>query len=50
MALIDFGNEINAIILAYVVKLGLKIRSINIGGWTIDNSIFQTFEIPITSF
>lgn len=30
VALIDFNNNINGIIIAYVAKLGLKIRFINI--------------------
>lgn len=49
-ALIDFGSKLNAIRLAYILKLDFKVCHINIRTLKIDNSIFKTFEIVLTNF
>ena len=49
-ALIDFGSKVNAMILAYVAKLGLKVCSTNVGAQKIDNSLFIIFEMVIAGF
>ena len=49
-ALINSNNEINAITLDYTLKLSLKDCFINVNDKKIDDSIFETFEIVITSF
>ena len=50
MILLDSGNKINAMSLAYVKKLDLKTWKTNIGAQKIDSSTFKTFEIIITDF
>lgn len=49
-ALLDIGSEINFMTLAYIAKLSLKIQLINIKAQKINNSIFETFGIILTSF
>lgn len=49
-ALIDLGNEINAMTPKYTLKLDLKICSTNIKAQKIDGSIFEMFEMILTSF
>ena len=46
-ALIDSGNEINAIHPAYATKLGLRARKINVGAQKIDRSHLDTFGMVI---
>lgn len=48
--LIDSSNEINAMTLAYIARLGLKIRPINIGTQKLKGSNFKMFEMVIASF
>ena len=49
-ALIDLGNEVNAMILAYASRLGLRVYRTNIGAQKIDGSTLKTFEIVLASF
>ena len=49
-ALIDLGNEVNIITLAYASKLGLKIYYTNVGAQKIDSSTLKIFGIVLTSF
>lgn len=49
-ALINSNSEVNAINLAYTVKLSLIIRKTDIRAWKIDGSIFNTFEIVLVDF
>ena len=49
-ALIDSGNEINAMTLIYVSKLNLRVHRINVGGWKIETSTLKTFEMVLPSF
>lgn len=46
----DFGNKVNAMTLAYIVKLGLKVLLINVRVQKIDSSILKTFEMVLASF
>ena len=48
--LIDFGSKVNSIILRYALKLGLKVRSIDIGTQKIDSSTLKKLKIVSTSF
>lgn len=48
--LLDFGNEVNTITLAYISKLNLKLCYTNIGAQKIDCSILKIFEIVLASF
>lgn len=48
--LIDFDNKINTITLAYILKLGSKVRYTNIRVQKIDGSTHQTFKIIRASF
>lgn len=49
-ALINLGSKVNAMILAYTNKLGLKIYSTIVGAQKKDGSLFQTFKIILASF
>lgn len=49
-ALLNSSNEINVKSLAYITNLGLKVWSTNIKAQKADDSIFQTFEMALTSF
>ena len=46
-ALIDSGNEVNAIHLAYATKLGLRARKIDVSTQKIDGSHLDIFRIVI---
>lgn len=48
--LLDFDDEINAMMPAYTVKFDFMIRSINVRAQKIDGSIFKTFKIVLASF
>ena len=48
-ALIDLESEVNAIILAYALKLALKVYSTNVEAQKIDGSTFEIFEIVLAS-
>ena len=49
-ALLDSGSKVNAMTLRYALKLGLKVRSIDVGAQKIDNSILETFEMVLANF
>ena len=49
-ALIDSKNEVNAIHLTFVKKLGVPIRAIDVGAQKIDGSIMDTYGIVVTAF
>ena len=49
-ALVDFGNEVNAMAPAYAAKLGLKVQKTDIGAQKIDGSIFDTFGMVLADF
>lgn len=49
-ALLNFGNETNAIMPAYATKINLKVRLINIGAQKIDGFILNTFRMVLTNF
>lgn len=44
-ALVYLGSKVNAIILKYTLKLGLRACYIEVKAEKIDGSIFKTFEI-----
>lgn len=49
-ALLNSSIKVNAMILAYTAKLGLKIWLINIRAQKIDSYIFEILEISLASF
>lgn len=49
-ALINFGSKFNAMMLAYTLKLNLKLYSTNIRVQKIDSAILKIFEIVMSSF
>ena len=49
-ALINSSNKVNAIMLMYALKLGLKVRITNIRAQNIDGSTLKTFEMVCASF
>ena len=49
-ALIDLGSEVNAITLAYILKLGLQFYCTNFGAQKIDGSTLETFGMVLASF
>ena len=49
-ALINSSSKVNIMMLAYALKLGLKICRINVGAQKIDGSILKTFGIVLASF
>lgn len=48
--LIDSSSKINAIIPAYALKLGFKVRRTDVRAQKIDGSIFKIFRIILASF
>lgn len=48
--LLDSGRKVNAMTPAYASKLGLKVRSTNIGAQKINGSTLETFEMTLASF
>lgn len=48
--MINFGSKVNAITLAYALKLNLKVRSTDVGAQKIDDSTFKIFEIVLANF
>lgn len=48
--LINFGNDINIIILAYTSKLGFRVYQTNVKAQKIDDFTFEIFEIILASF
>ena len=49
-ALINSGNEVNAMAPAYAAKLGLKVCPPNVGAQKIDSSLLRTFGMVIAGF
>lgn len=49
-ALLDFADEVNAIVPAYMAKLSLKVWLINVGAQKIDGYILETFGMILASF
>ena len=49
-ALINSGNKVNAMTLAYVKKLGLWTPKTDVGAQKIDRSSLDTFEMVIAGF
>ena len=50
LALIDSGNKINVIYPTYVRKLGLSIKTTDVGVQKIDSIILNTFEMVVAAF
>ena len=48
--LINSSSKVNAMILGYILKLGLKICFINIKTQKIDDFTFKAFEMVLASF
>lgn len=48
--LINFGSEVNIITWSYTTKLGLKIRTTNVGAQKIDVFTLETFVMTLASF
>ena len=49
-ALVNLGNEVNAMTPAYAVKLGLKVQKTDIGAQKIDGSTLKTFGMVLANF
>ena len=49
-ALIDLGSEVNAMTLAYALRLGLRVHHTNVGAQKIDDSTLQTFGMVLANF
>lgn len=49
-ALFNSGSKINTVSPAYVKKLSLKIRKINVGAQKIDGSALEIFKMVIANF
>ena len=49
-ALIDLGNKVNTMTLAYAKQLGLRIWKIDVGAQKIDRSLSKTFEMVTAGF
>ena len=49
-ALVDSGNEVNAMTPTYTAKLGLKVRKTDIGAQKIDGSTLETFGMVLANF
>ena len=49
-ALLDSGNEVNAIHPTLTQKLGLPVRPTNVGAQKIDGTILDTFGMVVTTF
>lgn len=49
-ALFNSGNKVNAMIPAYIAKIGPKVCFINIVAQKINSSTFNIFEIVLASF
>lgn len=47
---IEFGKDVNAIMLAYTLKLGLPVRKTNVGVPKINKSPLKTFGMVIANF
>ena len=50
LVLLDSGREVNAMTLAYVAHLGLKVKVTNVGTQKIDRSSTATYDMVIATF
>lgn len=50
MALLNFKTKVSSITLAYITKLGLGSRLINVNIEKIDNLILETYDMTLASF
>ena len=50
LALLNSGNEVNAMTLAYMAHLGLKVRVTNIGAQKIDGLLLDIYNMVIAAF
>ena len=50
LALLNFGSEVNAITLAYVAHLGLKVRVTDVGTQKINDSSLTIYDMVIAAF
>lgn len=48
--MLDLGNEVNAMILAFTLKLGFRTCHTNVGAQKIDGSTLQMFRMVLVSF
>ena len=48
--LIDLGSEVNAMTLAYAIKLGHQVWRTDVGAQKIDSSLLRTFGMVIAGF
>ena len=48
--LLNFGNKVNAITLAYMAQLGLKVQKTNVDAQKIDKSLLKIYGIVIAAF
>ena len=49
-ALLDSGNEVNAMNLAFASQLGLKIRKTNVGAQKINGITLETYGMVVSTF
>ena len=49
-ALLDLGSDVNAIHLAFIEKLGLVVRTINVGAQKIDGTTLETYGMVVAAF
>ena len=49
-ALLNSGSEVNAMNLAYALRLGLRVHRTDIGAQKIDRSTLETFGMVLASF
>lgn len=47
---INFGNKVNTMILAYIIKLGLPTQKTSVKTWKIDYLILETYSMAINKF
>ena len=50
LALLDLGSEVNVIHPVFIEKLGLVVRTINIGAQKIDGTTLETYEMVVVAF
>ena len=49
-ALLDSGSEVNAMHPAFAERLGLVVRTTNVGAQKIDGTTFETYEMVVAAF
>ena len=50
LALLDSGSEVNAMHTAFAKRLGLVVRSTNVGAQKIDGTTLETYEMVVAAF